>query len=265
MGVRQRHEALVLLMAQNGYLTVKDLAQRLGVSEMTVRRDLQALQMEGLAQRMPGGGQVAGTAAEPSFMAKRLLQREQKEAIARTARTLVEPRMTIGLTAGTTTWMLAKWLRAVPGLTVVTNSTNVALEFGQGYGGDIILTGGQFRTPSDALVGPLAEASARVLHTDLVFVGVHGLSVDAGLTTPNILEASINRVLIEGSDRVVVVCDSTKWGVRALAQTAGIGMVDLVVSDSDMEPWQSALEDAGVDVLLAKARGDSEGESDMRG
>ena len=95
----------------------------------------------------------------------------------------------------------------------------------------VVLTGG-VRTPSDALVGPVAVTTLRSLHVDLLFIGVHGLADDAGLTTPNLLEAEANQALISAADRVVVVADHTKWGVRGLSRIARLDEVDTLVTDS---------------------------------
>jgi DeoR/GlpR family transcriptional regulator of sugar metabolism len=136
------------------------------------------------------------------------------------------------MTGGTTTWRLAHHLAAVPRLTVVTNSMQVANVLHREPRPDltVILTGG-VRTPSDALVGPVALTAIRSLHLDVLFMGVHGVTADAGLTTPNLLEAETDRALIAAASRVVVVADHTKWGVRGLSRIAGLDEVDVFVTD----------------------------------
>jgi DeoR/GlpR family transcriptional regulator of sugar metabolism len=123
----------------------------------------------------------------------------------------------------------------VPDLTVVTNSIQVANVLYPERRPDltVILTGG-VRTPSDALVGPVAVATVRSLHVDVVFMGVHGVTVDAGFTTPNLLEAETNQALVASAERVVVVADSTKWGVRGLCRIASLGEADVLVSDGGL-------------------------------
>ncbi|MFD1673276.1 DeoR/GlpR family DNA-binding transcription regulator [Alicyclobacillus fodiniaquatilis] len=228
---QQRRDALLTLLAKHGFVSYADLANELGVSEMTVRRDLRALKEAGLVETVVGGGQVKGSANEVGFMAKRILQAEAKEEISRLARSLIEPGMTVGLTAGTTTWTLSQSLRGFRDVTFVTNSTNVALALKSGGFDDIYLTGGHFRTPSDALVGPLAEAAAMQVHTDILFMGVHGIDVEKGMSTPNMLEASVNRVLMNKTDRVVLLFDHTKWGVEAFAHIAPMDAVDDIITD----------------------------------
>lgn len=231
----QRRQALVDLLAKKGFISIQDLAVELEVSEITIRRDLKVLQQQGLAQRVVGGGKAPRSANEPAFMNKRVMQQAEKALIAETALTLIEPGMTIGLSAGTTTWTLAQRIRPgvqnLENLTFVTNSTNVALALKSHGWNDIHLTGGHFRTLSDALVGPLAEDSARKLHTDQLFLGVHGIDLTYGLSTPNLQEASINRVLMGQTESVVLLFDHTKWGIRALAHLATFEEVDVVVTN----------------------------------
>jgi DeoR/GlpR family transcriptional regulator of sugar metabolism len=123
----------------------------------------------------------------------------------------------------------------VPDLTVVTNSIQVANVFHREPRPDltVVLTGGM-RTPSDALVGPVALTAIRSLHLDMLLLGVHGVSDDVGLTTPNLLEAEADRALIAASSRIVVVADHTKWGVRGLSKTARLDDAHVLVTDDGL-------------------------------
>jgi len=170
---------------------------------------------------------------EPGFEAKSHRQQDEKEAIAGAASKLVHPGTAIGLTAGTTTWRLAHHLLHVPDLTVVTNSIPVANVLHREPRPDltVVLTGG-VRTPSDALVGPVAVATMRSLHLDLLFVGVHGMAESAGLTTPNLLEAEANQDFIASAARIAVLADHTKWNVRGLCRFARLDEVHVLVTDS---------------------------------
>lgn len=228
---KQRLDKELVWIAKHGYGSIRDLAVELGVSEMTVRRDLRFLQEKGLIDRVQGGGEMNHSSHEPAFLAKRLLQQPAKSAIAKKALSFIEPEMTLGFSAGTTTWEIAKRVHGFSKLTFVTNSTNIALELHQNDGQNIILTGGNFRTASDALVGPFAEQIAGQLHTDILFLGVHGLDLGYGFSTPNVQEAAIDRILLHNSSKVIVVMDHTKWNVVALAKIAEITEVDAIITD----------------------------------
>ena len=214
------------------------LSDLFGVSDMTIRRDLDVLSSQGLVDKVHGGAttHMAMSTEEPGFEAKWLRQQAEKDAIAEEATHLVEPGMAIGLSAGTTTWALAQRLAEVADLTVVTNSMQVAqaLQRGVAPGRTVVLTGG-VRTPSDALVGPVAVTALRQLHLDLLFLGVHGMTERAGFSTPNLLEADVDRAFVEAANRLVVVADSTKWGEVGLSTIVSLDRADLLITDSGLE------------------------------
>jgi DeoR/GlpR family transcriptional regulator of sugar metabolism len=235
---RQRQERILEEVRVRGGARVSDLVDLLSVSDMTVRRDIAALARRGLVARVHGGATaVSGRSTEePGFEAKFSLQTGQKAAIARAAAALTSPGDSVAVSAGTTTYAVALELRAVPDLTVVTNSIPVADLLHAQHRDDllVLLTGGT-RTPSDALVGPLAVSALRSLHVDWLFLGVHGVDERAGLTTPNLVEAETNRALIASARRVVVTADSSKWGVVGLSSMARLDEVDVLVTDDGLD------------------------------
>jgi DeoR/GlpR family transcriptional regulator of sugar metabolism len=239
MLARQRQAMIVDRVREDGAVRVADLVRDLGVSDMTVRRDLELLHERGLLEKVHGGATaVVGTALfEPGFALKASLQQNEKDAIARAAAGLVEPGMAIAMSAGTTTYALAQQLVDVPQLTVVTNSIRVAdvLQFSGRADQTIILTGG-VRTPSEALVGPFAVTALRTVHVDLVFMGVHGMDPHTGFTCPNLLEAETDRALIEAGRRLVVVADHTKWGVIGISSIARLDQADVLITDAGLGP-----------------------------
>jgi len=234
---RQRQAVILEEIRRIGAVKVSDLVVRLGVSDMTVRRDLDVLAGRGLLEKVYGGATTVGgrSTDEPGFEAKSVRQLPEKEAIARLAAELVRPGTAIGLSAGTTTWTMARFLDDVPDLTVVTNSIRVAdvLQLRGRTDRTVVLTGG-VRTPSDALVGPVAVQALRSLHLDVVFLGVHGMAPRAGFTTPNLNESETNRALVDAAGRVVVVADSTKWGTVGISTIADLDEADVLVSDSGL-------------------------------
>jgi len=234
MLARQRQARIVERVREDGAVRVAELSRELGVSDMTIRRDLEILSDRGLLDKVHGGATALGDRSlfEPTFVAKSSRQQAEKDAIAATAATLVEPGMAIALSAGTTTHALARQLVDTPRITVVTNSIPVsdALHHGGRPDQTIILTGG-VRTPSEALVGPFAVAALRTVHVDLVFMGVHGMDPHSGFTCPNLLEADTDRALIEAGRRLAVVADHTKWGVIGISSMARLEQADVLITD----------------------------------
>ena len=241
MLARHRQSLILQAVRSDGSARVSDLTQRLGVSDMTIRRDLEVLARDGLVEKVHGGAVLPGSPAshEPGFEAKLVLERPEKTAIARAAASMVTPGTAIAIAGGTTTFELAQCLLDVPGLTIVTNSLRVTNLFSgtrglDGTADSVVLTGG-VRTPSDALVGPVADLTIRSLHFDLLFLGCSGFDTDAGLTTPNLAEAETNRTLIRVARRVVVLADHTKWNLVSLSSFARLSEADVLITD-DMLP-----------------------------
>ncbi|MEU3192087.1 DeoR/GlpR family DNA-binding transcription regulator [Streptomyces sp. NPDC006992] len=247
----QRRALILEEVRRRGGARVNELTRKLSVSDMTVRRDLDALARQGALEKVHGGAVPVAEASthEPGFEAKSSLELSAKEDIARAAATMAQPGTAIALSGGTTTFALARHLLEVPNLTVVTNSVRVADVFhaaqrsgaGAGPAGSrpgaatVVLTGG-VRTPSDSLVGSVADAAIRSLHFDALFLGVHGISVEAGLSTPNLAEAETNRQFVGSARRVIVVADHTKWGTVGLSSFASLDQVDALVTDSGLPP-----------------------------
>ena len=227
-----RQQKILALLKQHGVLSLGRLARSVRASEMTVRRDLAALGDRGLVRRLHGGAVLErGKAEESPFSNARQEHVEEKEAIAKEAATLVSPGSVVALGAGTTTWHVAKILGARADLTFITNSTNIALELDRGQS-NIILTGGQFRTPADALVGPPALWTLERLQIDILFLGANGIDLKAGYTTPILEEAETNAALIRKATRFVVVADHSKFGRVTLASFAPIQVAHVLVTDA---------------------------------
>ncbi len=256
MLARQRQALILDRVRQIGAVRVADLVRELEVSDMTVRRDLEVLHEQGLLEKVHGGATAPARFAsyEPGFVAKAALQQNEKNAIAAEAAKLVQPGMALGLSAGTTTYVLAGLLADIPGITVVTNSLQVSevLNRSRAQNQTVILTGG-VRTPSEALVGPFAISQLRSVHLDLVFMGVHGLDARAGYTCPNLMEADTDRALIDAGRRLVVVADHSKWGVVGIASIARLDEADVLITDEGIDPEALAVvRDAVADVIVAR-------------
>ncbi|MFC1407891.1 DeoR/GlpR family DNA-binding transcription regulator [Streptacidiphilus sp. N1-12] len=257
----QRRALILDEVRRRGGVRVNELTRRLNVSDMTVRRDLDALARQGMVEKVHGGAVpvLEASTHEPGFEAKSALELTAKEDIAREAARLVTPGSALALSGGTTTFALAHHLLQVEGLTIVTNSVRVADVFenalrhgtAPAQAATVVLTGG-VRTPSDSLVGPIADRAIRSLHFDLLFLGSHGISLEAGLSTPNLAEAETNRSFVASARRVVAVADHTKWGTVGLSTFASLNEVDTLVTDVGLPlEIRSAVSEQVREVIIA--------------
>ena len=259
MLAKQRQSMILEHVRRAGGVRVSELTDLLGVSDMTVRRDLDVLARDGLIEKVHGGATLASTSSmdEPGFEAKSSRELSEKEAIGRAAARLVRPGTAIAMSAGTTTWALARYVSHVRDLTIVTNSIRVADVLQQGSGSPTVILTGGVRTPSDALVGPVADLAIRSLHFDMFFLGCHGMDPVAGLTAPNLAESETNRSFIRGARTVVLAADHTKWGTVGLSSFANLSEVDILVTDPGLSAADLATATDHVDrVTVAGAETD---------
>lgn len=254
-----RQEMILTRVRDRGAVRVTDLVSELDVSDMTIRRDITELARQGLVRRVHGGAVATGrpTSHEPGFRAKQDLAAAQKEAVARTVLSQLRPGQSVALSAGTTTHRVAQLIARTPELrplTVVTNSLQAAdaLHCPDDRDLDVVLVGG-IRTPSDALVGPVATATLARLRVDVLVLGVHGFDAEAGLTTPNLLEAETDTALVASAHRLVVAADHTKWGEIGLARIAPLDAVDVFITDEALPTHAADLvRDAVGELVLAR-------------
>jgi DeoR/GlpR family transcriptional regulator of sugar metabolism len=260
LGLQRREEILSLLRSRRA-VRVSVLAQSLAVSEMTIRRDLDLLADAGMLDKVHGGATLRPSSSneEPGFDIKVSRNQQEKGSIADAAVGLVTAGTAIGIGAGTTTWRLAQLLDTVADLVIVTNSVRIAdaLERPQRADRTVILTGG-VRTPSDALVGPIAEQTLRTLHLDSVFLGTHGMSARSGFTSPNLAEAETNRVFVGAGERLIMLADHTKWNVLGLSSFAELSAPTTLISDARLElKAREAFREQGTDVQLVGTKRNS--------
>jgi DeoR/GlpR family transcriptional regulator of sugar metabolism len=248
----------ILEQAQvHGVVSLRELAEQLDTSEVTVRRDLRAMAAEGLLRRTHGGAVLpAGFGHEPSYHEKAGQAAAEKSAIAALAVGLVQPGDSILLGPGTTTLALARLLVPFAELTVVTNSLLIAQALTNAPSVDVVVTGGSLRRSIQALVGPATEQSLRGLRFSQVFISGNGLSAERGLTTPNLLVAATDQALVATARQVVVLADSTKIGAETMCETVPSARMDVLITDAGADPGVLAqLREAGVDVRVAELGG----------
>ena len=242
----ERRRAILEILNRDGRVLVLDLARQFETSQVTIRKDLETLHAHGLIHRTHGGALPAreGALEDPT------LREKEKLRIAAAAAGMVKEGQVVILDSGTTTTEIARALRKFRSLTIVTNAVNIAAEL-SGTAVDVILTGGTLRKNSFSLVGPIAEETLHRLHADLLFLAVDGFDVHYGLSTPNLLEAKVNRVMVEIAKRKVVVCDASKFGRRSLSLIAPPSALDEVITDRGAPKADvRAMKKAGMEVTL---------------
>jgi DeoR family transcriptional regulator, aga operon transcriptional repressor len=248
----ERRRAILQVIQEDGRVVVRDLARRFHISVITIRKDLEFLHHQGQLERTHGGALPVKTGAlmDSSIQEKERLHRQEKTRIAAAATRMISRGQVIILDSGTTTTAIARSCRHVKNLTVITNAINIGAELADSPV-EVILTGGTLRKNSFSLVGPLAEESLRKLSADLLFLAVDGFDVRYGLTTPNLLEARVNRAMAESARRTVVVCDSSKFGRRSLSLILPTSAVHETITDKNISKRDlTMIREAKVEVTL---------------
>ncbi|WP_425583684.1 DeoR family transcriptional regulator [Streptomyces macrosporus] len=258
MFAAERRQLILEMVRANGAVSLRELARVVQTSEVTVRRDVRALEAEGLLDRRHGGAVLpGGFTRESGFPQKAHLATAEKTAIADVAAGLVEEGEAIVVGAGTTTQELARRLARVPGLTVVTNSLLVAQALAHANRVEVVMTGGTLRGSNYALVGSGAEQSLQGLRVSRAFLSGSGLTAERGLSTSNMLSASVDRALVQAAAEVVVLADHTKLGVDTMFQTVPPDLITRLVTDEPPAQEEraaaelQALADQGVQVTVA--------------
>jgi DeoR/GlpR family transcriptional regulator of sugar metabolism len=236
-----------------GVVSVGEMAEALGTTEITVRRDLRAMAKDGLLVRAHGGAVLPSAIGhEPSYSEKAHQAGAEKAAIARLALDMITPGDSILVGPGTTTLALARLLGDISELTVVTNSLLVAQALMPSPKVEVILTGGTLRRSIHALVGPSAEDSVRALRASKTFISGNGFTAERGLSTPSPLVAATDRALASAAQQVVVLADHTKIGQDTMCQTVAVARVHTLITDGRADPVVlAAIREAGVDVRIA--------------
>lgn len=242
-----------------GEVTVAELAERFGVSSDTIRRDLVALDAEGILIRTHGGAVSASAVPRPDtgLDVRMRLQTEAKAKIAARAAQLVSDGDAVIINAGTTTLGLTRSLGDHKDLTIATNSVRLAAELSPSTYRDLYLFGGVVRPSAQATIGPLrfaawADGSEVDVRASLAIVAVGGVAAEVGHTTSNVAEASMMAEMMDRADRVAVVADSSKFGRRLFATVASLARPDYFITDT-RPPTEIAarMAEGGCEVLVA--------------
>ena len=227
--------AILERASETGSVDVTQLAESLGVSGATIRRDLQSLSSSRLLLRTHGGAIIGDVGQELSVGVKATRNQDEKRRIGRAAAALVEDGAVVGLTGGSTAMEVARALADRRGITVVTNAINIAAELATRPQITLVVIGGVAR-PSFEMVGPAAEMMLDKYNLDIAFIGVDGISAQAGCTTFHEMEAQTNRNFLERSRRSVAIADSSKIGRITFARIVALSRIDDIVTDTNASP-----------------------------
>ncbi len=247
-----RQKRIQRLLQERGVVKVTDLSSLLGVSEITIRRDLDVLERNGDLERTHGGAVYnQRMRIEPRYAQKDAIHREEKEAIGRAAAKLVEAGDTLLINSGSTTKQVIRSLK-MSNVRIITSNLGAVIE-AQESEMELILIGGLLRSQSNSLVGSLATLSLQQVYGSKAFIGVDGLSVKYGLTTPILEEAEIAREMIRRTPGpVIVVADHSKLSVVSNFMSAPIDQVDILVTDQGLSnELREELEKIGIKVIIA--------------
>ena len=251
-----RRSAILQILKKNSNVSVTELSKRFGVSEVTIRKDLNLLKDRNLLVRTRGGAITNDTGTnedEMSIRFKKLAHYREKQAIGRAAADLIEDGDIIIIDSGTTALQVACNLHQFKNLTVLTNALNVAQEVLSYKRFNVILLGGNIRSSSESVVGALAESNLKMFYCDKLFLGVDSFSVENGISTPSVEEANINQIMISRSRKVIAVFDSSKVNKRSLAFITDLSKIDAVVTDDGLDKSiRSQLKAMDLEVITVK-------------
>jgi len=255
-----RQTLLVENLSRRGFMSVSDIAEETGVSEITIRRDLTELERSGTIRRTHGGALIArnGTAniydiREPTFEARRRRNSDAKIRIAQRAVQFVRPGQTIALDTGSTTLELTRFLGEVADLQIITNNTRAASLLAETTH-PVYLPGGRVRGRELSIYGSNAASFVSTYHYDILFLGLSGISED-GLFDYSPEDCEIKRVFIQRSDLIIALCDASKFNRQAMVRIAALGEIHyLVVDMAPPDALREAIEKAGARILIAGDR-----------
>lgn len=240
------------IINKNGQVKINELVNVFNVSEVTIRNDLDQLEEKGLLIRTRGGGiKIQRVGIDYKLNEKSKLHSKEKQSIGKKAAELVQDSDTIIIDSGTTTLEVARNLCSFNNLTIITNALNIASQFIGNENIKVLMLGGILRHTSLSLIGSVAENSIKNHYCDKLFMGVDGIDSKYGISTPNIEEAHLNRLMIDISKEVIVVTDSSKFLRRSFAFIAPISDIDTVITDSNIPQEElKNFQNAGVKTII---------------
>ena len=252
ISIAERHQYILNKIQTDGSIDVQSLCKTLDVSSVTIRKDLKLLEDKNLLYRTHGGATLNNPyTVDKPVNEKELLQSAEKMRIGALAASLIEDNDSIIIASGTTVLAMARCVKPKGSLTVITSALNVALELLVHNDIEIIQLGGLVRKSSSSVAGPYSDNVLSNVFCSKLYLGVDGIDLEFGLTTTNASEAQLNRQMIESSQRIIVLADSTKFGKRGFGRICGIEEVDHIITDDGIsDQVKKGLESHGIKVSI---------------
>lgn len=254
MTLAERHSAILEILKQRGSVPVADLAELLKVSSVTIRKDLTLLEEKKLLYRTHGCAIPMNPYINDRHVnEKEKLFPEEKQAIGQLAAQLIVPNDSIIIASGTTMFFLARAIQPIDHLTVITSSIHVTSILARHNNTDILQLGGLVRNSSVSVISEYAEKMLENFSCSKLFLGVDGIDLDYGLTTTNLMEANLNRSMIQAAQKIIVLTDSSKFGRRGFGRICGLESIDQIITDDKISPQIiKAYKDRGIEIIIAE-------------
>jgi len=254
MLAKQRRDKILDLLKEDGAAKVNELARIFKVTVVTIRQDLEKLEKKGLVVREHGGVHIKNVEQRVrSFTLSNQAHLKEKEIIAKKCLALIQPNDNIILDSGSTTTEIAKKIGHIKGLTVITNSLNIALMLGANPNIEVIMTGGEFKPPTLSLTGQKTANFFEGLNVQKLFLATAGISLKSGLTYPSISDLVVKKAMIDAADITYLVADSSKMGKTALASLGALSLVDFIITDEGIkEKHKHLFKEHEIELIIAE-------------
>ena len=237
MMAEERRMQILQIIRAEGRAKVNDLVQRFKTSAVTIRSDLNELHQRGVIQRSHGGAVIQDTVFRESPLNERLKnQSKEKQRIGAMAATLIKEGETVILDSGTTTLEVARQIKNIPHLQVITNGVNIAVELLNARHTQTIMMGGTIRNDSASIVGRATEDMLEQFSADKLFLCGAGCDPEFGVSGTNLEETMANRAMLRAAREIIVVADASKFTRRSMSLIASFSEVDIVISDNSLAP-----------------------------
>lgn len=252
LSLAERHQHILDAIKTEGKVNVLDLCTDLNVSSVTIRKDLKLLETKNLLFRTHGGATLTNPYTTDRHVSeKEKIKAGEKTDIGKAAAVLIEPDDCIIIGSGTTVQFLARAIKPQGKLTVITAALNVATELNLHPDIEVLVLGGILRKSSSSGTGPYAEKMLEDLSCSKLYLGVDGIDLEFGITTTHVMEAQLNRKMIEAAQKTIVLTDSSKFGKRGFGRICGLEDVDQVITDKGIsEHMQEKLKGMGIEVTI---------------